>query len=635
MSNADLSFSAQDLGPGKFSFKWDDLYIDKSGSPKAEFGGDLFHVGLGADYVLKGGLLATIEGDLGDADISYNIDIPDFKPSQVNGTAVIDTAGWSVSSGLLNVTSFDPSSFYVSADVSADVELAVSGSLSSHLSVHTGEIKTKNPLYSPNEWIEETLKTKNPLYSPNEWIEDTLKTKNPLYSPNEWIEVDLGWFGSIKTKNPLYSPNEWIEETFKTKNPLYSPNEWIEETVKTKNPLYNPTEWIVASGLNIEQDLIPKQEFSTGKIIDIEGTKNLFSLDASHIEPVNFDFEYGKITAKIPNQITSSSSSLIADGDGLPNIVTFGSTPVMTASVDILKLIASAFGVPPQALSGEKSLSIGDNINFGVDYSLLKALASANVDVGQRTEFTPEQVLVTMKASNGEIKTGVLGDAFNFTAPSSGNGDIKVDATYTLVGSVKTDIGLVTGASFDLNGMSFGVKADLKANVLGYNVDEHWDQDVIPPVINESFKIGNNSNLEVLFTDVDKYEMPSINKSYTISYNNGIATVVDAGGSGPSSTSVETYSTINYQNANSGENSSGMFVEINANEWVENNQFHFKEVIETKNTVVLFDESRSTTVTLHLDSQKVDVSWDSNLVTWDVTGMSQAEHPVITAGWII
>lgn len=42
-------------------------------------------------------------------------------------------------------------------------------------------MKTKNPLYHPNQWF----KTKDPLYHPNEWIE----TNNPLYHPNEWIET--------------------------------------------------------------------------------------------------------------------------------------------------------------------------------------------------------------------------------------------------------------------------------------------------------------------------------------------------------------------------------------------------------------------------------------------------------------
>jgi len=88
-------------------------------------------------------------------------------------------------------------------------------------------IKTRDPLYHPNEWI----KTKDPLYNPNEWLE----TKNPLYNPKKWIKV-----GFIKTKNPLYDPRKW----FKTKDPLYHPNEWI----ATKDPLYNPNEWLETRG---------------------------------------------------------------------------------------------------------------------------------------------------------------------------------------------------------------------------------------------------------------------------------------------------------------------------------------------------------------------------------------------------
>jgi hypothetical protein len=88
-------------------------------------------------------------------------------------------------------------------------------------------IKTKDPLYNPNEW----LITKDPLYHPNkEW-----KTKDPFYHPNKWIKV-----GPFKTKDPLYHPNEWII----TNDPLYHPNEWV----KTKDPLYHPNEWIETRG---------------------------------------------------------------------------------------------------------------------------------------------------------------------------------------------------------------------------------------------------------------------------------------------------------------------------------------------------------------------------------------------------
>jgi hypothetical protein len=80
------------------------------------------------------------------------------------------------------------------------------------------------------------VKTKNPLYHPNQWI----KTKDPLYHPNKWIKV-CAWGACIKTKDPLYHPNKWI----KTKDPAYSPNRYttIVTSLSTVNG-YKISAWI-------------------------------------------------------------------------------------------------------------------------------------------------------------------------------------------------------------------------------------------------------------------------------------------------------------------------------------------------------------------------------------------------------
>src|SRR5687767_6259709 len=124
-----MSFVGKKLGSqpdndGDFSIKWDDLFINQSGSPHAQFGGDLLKVSLGADYKVKGGLVATIEGDLGDAALEYVINADDFIPSKPKyGLASIDTSDWKVESGSLTVSSFDPKDFHISADISADIKL--------------------------------------------------------------------------------------------------------------------------------------------------------------------------------------------------------------------------------------------------------------------------------------------------------------------------------------------------------------------------------------------------------------------------------------------------------------------------------------------------------------------------------
>ncbi len=490
-----ISFSEADLerlsgGTGKFSITWDDLYIDKAGSVGGSLGGDLLKVSLGADYVLKGGLIAKMEGDLGTAGLVYNLEGPG-KNVQTNkdGTAIIDTSGWHVSSANLDVKSFDPASFKLSADLSADIELAAKGDISSHLSVHD---------------VIPDLKTKNPLYNPAEWIE--VKTKNPLYDPSEWIIIDV-LFGTIKTKNPFYNPTEWL-------------------TAKTKNPLYDPNEWIIVDvpDINIETDIIPKVGFNTGKFIDIEGSKNLFNIDSSNIKPYTFDFEYGKVVAQVPHQIVASSSQLLPSADGLPDLVTFGSSPALTASVDIIKLIGAAFGIPPQAFSDKQAIKINDNINFSIDYSIAEALASANVSIGQRSTFQAQDVSVKMTASTGEVKNGHLGDKFEFATPSSGSGEITVDAEYILNGELKTETGLLLQGSIDLKGLALGIQANLKANILGYNVDEHWDQNLIGPLFDENIQVGGTSDLVVLDSHADKYSLSTAHDTYRITYNHTSAT---------------------------------------------------------------------------------------------------------------
>ncbi|MGE7418570.1 DUF4214 domain-containing protein [Methylobacterium tarhaniae] len=485
-----ISFSESDLerlsgGDGKFSITWDDLYIDKAGSVGGSIGGDLLKVSLGADYVLRGGLIAKMEGDLGTAGLVYNLEGPGGNiQSTKNGTTIIDTSGWHVSSAALNVKSFDPASFKISADLSADIELSAKGDISSHLSVHE---------------VIPDLKTKNPLYNPAEWIE--VKTKNPLYDPNEWIIIDV-FLGTIKTKNPLYNPTEWL-------------------IAKTKNPLYDPNEWIIVEvpDINIETDIIPKMGFNTGKFIDIEGTKNLFKLDSSNIKPYTFDFEYGKVVAQVPQQIVASSNQLVPSADGLPDLVTFGSAPALTASVDIIKLIGAAFGIPPQAFSDKQEIKINDNVNFAIDYSIAEALASANVSVGQRSTFQAQDVLVKMTSSTGEVKSGHLGDKFEFATPVSGAGEITVDAEYTLKGALKTETGLLLQGSVDLKGLALGIQANVKANILGYNVDEHWDQDLIGPLFNENIKVGGASDLIVLDSHTNDYSISTAHSSYRITYN--------------------------------------------------------------------------------------------------------------------
>ena len=96
--------------------------------------------------------------------------------------------------------------------------------------------KYNNHVDEHNEGFPIVIKTKNPLYHPNQWM----KTKDPLYHPRKWYKACA--FGKcIKTKDPQYHPGKWI----KTKDPAYSPNKYttIVTSLSTVNG-YQISAWI-------------------------------------------------------------------------------------------------------------------------------------------------------------------------------------------------------------------------------------------------------------------------------------------------------------------------------------------------------------------------------------------------------
>lgn len=97
----------------------------------------------------------------------------------------------------------------------------------------------------------------------------------------------------------------------------------------------------------------------------------------------------------------------------------------------------------------------------------------------------------------------------------------------------------------------------------------------------------------------------------------------------------ETYSTVAYSGLNGGVLGSGLFVEVDADTWVENNLFVFQEISETDQEVILYDASRDTTVFINLITNDLYVQWSGNQLVWDVTDTSQALTPVIPDGWLV
>ena len=92
----------------------------------------------------------------------------------------------------------------------------------------------------------------------------------------------------------------------------------------------------------------------------------------------------------------------------------------------------------------------------------------------------------------------------------------------------------------------------------------------------------------------------------------------------------EIYSAVSYSGVNGGTPTTGIFVEVDKDTWIENGIFSFEEVSETAVTVVLYDASRATTITMHLATNTLEVSWAGNLLTWDITGVTQSPTPIMT-----
>jgi hypothetical protein len=100
---------------------------------------------------------------------------------------------------------------------------------------------------------------------------------------------------------------------------------------------------------------------------------------------------------------------------------------------------------------------------------------------------------------------------------------------------------------------------------------------------------------------------------------------------------VETFATVDFVGRETNPDAIGPIVEVDENSWIEVNTWHFEEVSETRDGVVLFDDSRDVTLTIDYTTNEIHVIDGTGALVYiyDVTGVEYSLTPVIPDGWIV
>ncbi|MBY6263424.1 DUF4347 domain-containing protein, partial [Azospirillum sp. 412522] len=149
--------------------------------------------------------------------------------------------------------------------------------------------------------------------------------------------------------------------------------------------------------------------------------------------------------------------------------------PLLSLSADIDDMFGGSLELSPVTLAvgtllRRSDLAYKDARSFlgidvaGTEYeaSLLSIDGTIGLSPALRVEFDAQDVQVTLKASNGETRSGRLGDSFTFSAPTNGS-SLFITPSYRLVGNVTAKLGIVFqyGMEFKVAGVEgqvFGLK---------------------------------------------------------------------------------------------------------------------------------------------------------------------------------
>lgn len=167
---------------------------------------------------------------------------------------------------------------------------------------------------------------------------------------------------------------------------------------------------------------------------------------------------YGTVSLSVPDILELSSQTLLppelarlrAEGQGDDRFLNLG--------VDLDALAVSLFGLPPNLL-GDEYVIVPDGggdprPDLSIAYDLLDVQANLGLKFAQAMTFQPTSIGVTMISDSGEVRSGVLGDTFSFTAPDVA-GPFGIDAEYTLNGQLRSQTGFVVNGSLEVQAGKF------------------------------------------------------------------------------------------------------------------------------------------------------------------------------------
>jgi von Willebrand factor type D domain/Bacterial Ig domain/RTX calcium-binding nonapeptide repeat (4 copies)/FG-GAP repeat/Calx-beta domain len=133
----------------------------------------------------------------------------------------------------------------------------------------------------------------------------------------------------------------------------------------------------------------------------------------------------------------------------------------VTRKTPLLKFEFSGLGFTLRVPKDEKSRNFGE-----VDFDIFDLTANLKLGFKQDIAFKPNvKVTMSVEGEPEQTKTGDIGDKFEFQAPSTGSGVMKVKAKYEISGDISTDINLV----YDGQGL---LKAEGPKATFGLNLGE-------------------------------------------------------------------------------------------------------------------------------------------------------------------
>jgi hypothetical protein len=167
------------------------------------------------------------------------------------------------------------------------------------------------------------------------------------------------------------------------------------------------------------------------------------------------------------------------------------------------------------------------------------------------------------------------------------------------------------GPVFDASGRVVGVVSTTEAAA---RIDAEWD-------LLQTWMSENDNLLTGAAQNADFMAIPDISAKALLPGALGN----EAGTPAPESDKLLM---VSYTGVNGDTPTSGSFVEVAENTWVENGLFHFEEVSETDEHITLFDASRGVTVEMDMLQGNVSLNWGDNTLTWSITDVS---HPSISS----